>query len=210
MKSGIYYILNIINNKIYIGSSKFLRGRILSHISHLNRNAHNNDKLQRSWNKYAAENFIFGIVEYCEIENLENKENYWIDQFQSFKKDLGFNILDKAVRGFQMPQETRDKLSISATERFKNPAERERLRQINLGTKRPPRTEEYKKKLSESLKRHKKTPEHCQNISRSKLGVKKSEDFKENRKKYMTGNWRKFYRRKELHFNFTVRRIRKF
>jgi hypothetical protein len=45
IKSGIYYIYNIVTNQYYIGSSRDLHKR------HLVRNIHVNKKLQHSWNK---------------------------------------------------------------------------------------------------------------------------------------------------------------
>src|SRR3990172_2642855 len=68
--SGIYSITNIINNKIYYGSSNFCKRRWRSHKSLLNRNKHENPHLQRSWNKHGEKSFIFDIVECVLPENL--------------------------------------------------------------------------------------------------------------------------------------------
>jgi hypothetical protein len=46
--SGIYKIINKINNKYYVGSSK-----------------HINPHLQNAWNKYGQNNFDFVITEEC-------------------------------------------------------------------------------------------------------------------------------------------------
>ena len=62
MNSGIYKIENLINGKIYIGSSVDLLGRKNAHFSQLNRNIHGNKKLQNSFNKYGKDNFNFKIL----------------------------------------------------------------------------------------------------------------------------------------------------
>ena len=88
-KSGIYQIRNIINNKIYIGSTKNLNRRRKEHFGLLRLNKHCNTKLQNSFNKYGKENFIFEVVEFCEIEYLTECEQYWIDKLNVFKN--GYN-----------------------------------------------------------------------------------------------------------------------
>jgi group I intron endonuclease len=91
-KSGIYCILNITNQKRYIGSSKSLSERLINHKCQLRKNKHNNKILQNSWNKYKENNFIYIILEFCEIENLIEKEQFYIDLFQP-----EFNIVKKVL-----------------------------------------------------------------------------------------------------------------
>lgn len=79
MKSGIYKIVNLINNKIYIGSSKNLQHRKRQHFSDLRLNKHRNEHLQRSYNKHGLENFSFTVVEYCNIDILLEREKYYIE-----------------------------------------------------------------------------------------------------------------------------------
>ena len=62
-KSGIYKILNIINNKIYIGSAVNIDRRWSEHKSLLTNNKHHSKYLQNSFNKYGTENFLFEVVE---------------------------------------------------------------------------------------------------------------------------------------------------
>lgn len=80
MKSGIYIITNIINNKKYVGSSKNLSKRKIAHFLKLYNNNHPNIHLQASYNKYGKDVFIFNIIEHVEdITELVNREQYWID-----------------------------------------------------------------------------------------------------------------------------------
>jgi group I intron endonuclease len=79
MVSGIYKIINKINGDFYIGSSKNILRRKNEHIKKLNSNKHQNTILQRAWNKYGEDNFIFEIVEECELEILFDTEQKYID-----------------------------------------------------------------------------------------------------------------------------------
>lgn len=74
--SGCYQIRNVINDKIYIGSSKHIKERWMTHKDLLNRNVHFNQKLQRSYNKYGSENFVFEILEYIPQLERESKEDF--------------------------------------------------------------------------------------------------------------------------------------
>ncbi|MEN6292413.1 MAG: GIY-YIG nuclease family protein, partial [Methanobacterium sp.] len=60
---GVYKISNKIDGKSYYGSSKNIEKRWLRHKNELNKNKHINILLQRAWNKYGEENFIFSVVE---------------------------------------------------------------------------------------------------------------------------------------------------
>lgn len=107
--SGIYIIKNIIRNQIYVGSSISLNGRKLSHFNCLFRNKHRNSRLQNSYNKYGKCNFIFEVIEFCEINDLLKKEQYYIDTLNPF-----FNISRIAghTLGTKRTDEQRLKMSI--------------------------------------------------------------------------------------------------
>jgi len=63
MARGIYKIINVVNNKFYVGSAVRLSRRRTRHFSELRTNRHNNAKLQAAWNKYGESSFIFVVVE---------------------------------------------------------------------------------------------------------------------------------------------------
>lgn len=67
---GIYRIKNIINNKCYYGSSKNIINRFKIHKYRLNNKKHPNIILQRAWDKYKEDNFIFEVVEECDLSQL--------------------------------------------------------------------------------------------------------------------------------------------
>lgn len=89
--SGVYQIRNIINDKIYIGSSKNLEYRYKSHFRALNRGNHENRYLQRAYNKYGKSNFIFEIIEFCKVDLIFEIEQYWINQYIDTLKCYNIN-----------------------------------------------------------------------------------------------------------------------
>jgi group I intron endonuclease len=80
--SGIYKIVNKINGKYYVGSSKHIlgrRGRWNRHKQTLRKNCHSNDHLQNAWNKCGKESFEFVIVEEVPTELLLIAEQKYLD-----------------------------------------------------------------------------------------------------------------------------------
>jgi group I intron endonuclease len=62
MKKTIYQIRNLVNQKLYIGSTINYIERSKAHKSTLNANTSRCGKLQNAWNKYGKDNFIFEIL----------------------------------------------------------------------------------------------------------------------------------------------------
>lgn len=107
---GIYCIENKINNKKYIGQSIHIHRRWSEHKYELNNNIHDNDYLQKSWNKYGADNFDFNIIEVCDIEELDDKECYYISLYNTFDKKYGYNLVSGGGVNRIISEETREKL----------------------------------------------------------------------------------------------------
>jgi group I intron endonuclease len=76
---GIYRIKNLVNGKCYYGSSKQIEKRFDRHKRELKNNIHINCVLQRAWDKYGENNFIFEIVEECDINVLLETEQKYLD-----------------------------------------------------------------------------------------------------------------------------------
>lgn len=79
--SGIYKITNIINNKIYIGSSNNIHKRKREHFCTLENGTHCNSHLQRAYNFYGKDNFKFEIIETCEEKDLLEVEQIYLDKY---------------------------------------------------------------------------------------------------------------------------------
>jgi len=105
--SGIYMITNVVNNKRYIGQSKNISNRKIHHFSRLRGNAHYNKYLQKAFNKYGENNFIFSVLLYCELFELTKYEQFFVDFF-----DPEYNILKNCVdswSGVKRSKEARKK-----------------------------------------------------------------------------------------------------
>lgn len=87
--SGIYQIKNIVSGKLYVGSSNIVQKRRSQHLRELRKGIHSNLKLQNAWNKYGESNFEFSIIETCEVEDLQTREQFYISSMFPF-----YNIAD--------------------------------------------------------------------------------------------------------------------
>ena len=89
---GIYKIENKVNGKVYIGQSVNIKKRWKQHKYELNSNNHVNKHLQASWNKYKQNNFDFAVICECDISELDDKEMFYIQQYNSYNYNLGYNM----------------------------------------------------------------------------------------------------------------------
>lgn len=94
--TGIYKITNLINGKIYIGKSLNIKARFWAHKSYYKTNApsKNNkywhNKLYTAMREFGIENFSFEVIEECNSEDLNQREIYWIDYYNSYNE--GYNM----------------------------------------------------------------------------------------------------------------------
>lgn len=85
MTCGIYKITNLINNKIYIGKSVNIQKRWNQH-----KNAKDSSPIHLAIQKYGINNFVIDILEECSRDELDQKEKYWIQKYNSCFGD-GYN-----------------------------------------------------------------------------------------------------------------------
>lgn len=166
-KSGVYEIRCLVNGKSYIGSSKNLIGRRAEHFRLLRKKQHPNIHLQRAWNKYGKDAFIFVVLEYCSEKGLLKREQNFMDKMDVYK--CGFNLRPKAASNFGWKQ---------SEEQKKNNSRRHKGQKFS---------EESKKRISKALKGRKFSKEHRKNLSEAakkrpngnnRKGVKLSEEIK--------------------------------
>ena len=107
MNSGIYKIENKANNKVYVGSTNNFTRRWLKHRALLRHSKHQNSHLQAAWNKYGESSFTFSIIEYCPVDSLLSREQFYIDTLHP-------EYNQTAIAGkIEMTEERRKKLSDS-------------------------------------------------------------------------------------------------
>ena len=98
-KKGVYQIKNLINNKVYIGSTtRSFKLRLKEHIVSLSKNKHKNQYLQNAWNKYSQDYFEFTILEVCDENDIIKFEQFWIDSTTCYNSENGYNINPLADR----------------------------------------------------------------------------------------------------------------
>jgi len=111
MDSGIYKITCLPTCREYIGVTRCFAERKYNHFRSLKRGNHRNDFLQRAYNKYGKDNFIFEVIERVEgYEDCLKREIYWIEKLNTYGN--GFN-LTVGGEGWIPNQATRDKRSKS-------------------------------------------------------------------------------------------------
>jgi len=108
---GIYKIENLVNSKVYIGQSKDINMRFLGHKSVLRRNKHGNEYLQRAWNKYGEDKFIFEILEECLLNDLDLNEIKWINKYNTLDTNFGYNIESGGNKLKTLSEKTKKKIS---------------------------------------------------------------------------------------------------
>ena len=93
---GIYKITCLVNGKFYVGSSINIPTRFKDHRYTLGNKTHRNKYLQRSWDKYGEDQFVFSVIEECDVEKLLDREQYWLDHLQAYNRNIGFNLAVEA------------------------------------------------------------------------------------------------------------------
>jgi group I intron endonuclease len=163
-RSGIYCIINLTNFKRYVGSSVNARKRIARHKWLLRRGEHESPLLQAAWDRDGEASFLFGIIEHCEVSELLEREQLWINVLCTAGRRSGYNVSAIAGTRAGVPQpessrqksrerflgkpkssEHKEKIRQSALARWADPTERDCHSKRNLGK---PKTD--RRKLSDA------------------------------------------------------------
>lgn len=90
--SGVYMIINTVNKRFYIGSTRDFQARWQNHLSCFVNQAHSNSAFQRCWNESRQEDFEFIVLEEVEdIEHLVEREVAWMKTYRVPDNDRCFN-----------------------------------------------------------------------------------------------------------------------
>jgi len=157
-KSGIYKITNTVNQKIYIGSAIDIKRRFRQHKERLLKGNHHSRKMQRSFQKYGIDSFVFEVLEYVfDKSDLLKREQFYMDTMNPFD-DNGFN--NERIAG--------SKLGCKHTEETK--------KKMSMASKGKPKTKEHGKNISQGLKGKKKSTEHVRKLAEARKGHIKSDE----------------------------------
>ncbi|MFI5252384.1 MAG: GIY-YIG nuclease family protein [Bacteroidota bacterium] len=104
--AGVFQVKNIANGKVLLGSSLNLEGALNSHKFMLTIGKHRNEAIQKDWDKYGPDKFIFEILETVKVKeddpdfNISDEltllEQIWLEKLQPFG-DKGYNT-DSRIR----------------------------------------------------------------------------------------------------------------
>lgn len=79
---GVYLITCKVNNKKYVGCSNNIDRRWAWHRSNLRNGTHHNQHLQRAWNKYGSEAFVFTLLEETDVDSRFDRETEYINKLR--------------------------------------------------------------------------------------------------------------------------------
>jgi group I intron endonuclease len=115
-ESGIYSFQNKLNGKVYVGQSKNILTRKKQHERG---DTNNSRRFHNAMNKYGADGFVFTVLEYCDVELLDKRENYWIQKLNSLYP-IGYNLTSGGGAFQKHHDETKKKFSENQKNRYKS------------------------------------------------------------------------------------------
>lgn len=104
MITGIYKYQNKINGKIYIGQSQDIERRFQQHLYDAEKRPMESTGIDLAINKYGIENFTFEIIERCRVEELDDKEIFWINFYNSYADGYNQSPGGRVLRGENHPK----------------------------------------------------------------------------------------------------------
>lgn len=116
-KYYIYKVTNAINNKIYIGKTKYPKKRWESHLSTAKNpttNKNGDTYFYRAIRKHGEQNFKFEIIDEFDTEDLcMQAEISYIAKFNSMNRDIGYNRTNggDGASGYKFSEEQKKQLN---------------------------------------------------------------------------------------------------
>lgn len=156
----VVYILQWNSNKyFYVGRAKDFGKRKSEHKCKLEKLRHENPAIQNVFNKYGLP--IFHIIEECELEELTEREQYYLDLLFDDPNCLNVSRCSSApTMGMKMSDETKRKMSEAhkgkKNHNYGKKMSNEQRRQISQTQHGKKLSEEHKQRISEALKGKKK------------------------------------------------------
>ena len=190
-KSGIYKVTNIINRKAYIGSTIDFDDRFRRHRYALRSNRHDNEHLQRSWNKHGEANFKFEIIE--EIEDtklLNNVETEYIKKFKTNEREFGYNLASPYGNHVASEEYKKNMSEVLIGREF---TDEHKMNLSRNAKNREKMSEGIKNKISRSVKKLWQDPEYRKNQIEKRKKLWEDEEFRNKMSKAKKGQtpWNK-------------------
>ena len=146
MNCGIYLWTNVKNGKKYVGQSSNLRDRYLSFLRF--DQGYAGSRINNARKKYNNKSdWKYEVLEYCTEQELDEREMYYINLYNSVNNGYNLSNGGKSIRGFKWNEEQKDKKRGKNHPLYGKPA-------YNKGV---PMGEEQKRKLSKQKKEYYKT-----------------------------------------------------
>lgn len=102
----IYKITNTINSKVYIGQTiKTAEKRFQQHRNNYTKSYFSQIVLYKAFKKYGIENFSFEIIEEIPNEELDLREKYWIEQYDSYNNGYNSTLGGRDVELYKFDEE---------------------------------------------------------------------------------------------------------
>jgi len=76
----------------------------------LRKGSHPNIHLQRAWNKYGEDSFIFKVIAVCDKDSVLDAEQFWIDTLNTYKKGFNRCPVARNSSGIKRSEETLEKM----------------------------------------------------------------------------------------------------
>ncbi len=127
----VYLIRNLVNNKVYVGQTKNFNQRKYGHRYAMKKGVER--PLYRAMRKYGFENFTFEVLEECTDESINEREQHWVVQFDSFNPERGYNLTSGGNQDTNVSEETKRKLSESLRGKSKTDEHKRRISDSRMG-----------------------------------------------------------------------------
>lgn len=153
----VYLITNLETKKVYVGQTK---NPVLRKAQHLSAARKGKDSfLSRALRKYCRddvlmdvfhEKFSFEVIEECDDNLINEREQFWVSHYDSFNNEKGYNLTSGGLQNTNISEETRKKIGDSSRERMKDPKYRNAIGDRYRGRKQDP--EHTRKRVETFLK----------------------------------------------------------
>lgn len=131
----VYKITNKVTNKIYIGITNQGSGARYRHHWYESRIGEPSP-IHRSMAKHGEDNFTLEIIDFADTyDELKEKEKYWIKQYNSTDKSIGYNLTEggDGTFGRKHSEETKDKIRQKALGRKVSEETKRKMSETRLG-----------------------------------------------------------------------------